>query len=453
MKVKYDGMDYELSSSLLSSLCKKYNLSKEKIFEKLVSQNVFLFNENLFCRITRRPLIKKIRFSKELNRYVNEIEYRVPRPLLSYYFYSEEVIKHALKMGFGINHQYMKGYLLLLKETNDFLKISKEDCIKKFEENFKGENSPLGLCRKKSIEKYENCRKKISSKTKNRMSISTNNPFAKKYWQDKGYSLEESSRKVRERNFWCKEYWGKRCESEEEALKKCKESNPSFYNDVESYREVLEQSPVRKEYWIKKGFSLLEAKKKTREYLIYCNEYWVKKGFSLEESKLKSKENNYFCVEYWIRKGKTIDDFYKFVIDKAKENQWSNLRYSKMSNSFFEKLLRLIKDKSQITTFVQNGFEKRIGRNFVDFIDEKINLIIEFQGDCFHVNPKIFKDKDLPHPFLKEKTAIEIQKKDLERKNKLKELGYEVIFVWQSDDHNEKIQEIIKKYYENKTKD
>jgi hypothetical protein len=77
----------------------------------------------------------------------------------------------------------------------------------------------------------------------------------------------------------------------------------------------------------------------------------------------------------------------------------------------------------------------RIGsRRFsADGFNKKLNAVIEFNGDCFHGNPKKYSPDEYCHPFRKNKTAGELWEETLEKKRLLKLAGYKVISVWESD--------------------
>ena len=73
------------------------------------------------------------------------------------------------------------------------------------------------------------------------------------------------------------------------------------------------------------------------------------------------------------------------------------------------------------------------------------NIIIEFYGDYWHANPKIFKSNDVIHHNLK---AKKIWNNDKERIKILKENGFKVSIVWQNKYQNNKekiINDLIKK--------
>lgn len=76
---------------------------------------------------------------------------------------------------------------------------------------------------------------------------------------------------------------------------------------------------------------------------------------------------------------------------------------------------------------------------FVDFYDENTRKIIEFNGKMYHADPRFYKSTDLPIKFKNVKeplTAQEIWDRDKERMDTLKELGYKVMIVWETDFHS-----------------
>lgn len=69
----------------------------------------------------------------------------------------------------------------------------------------------------------------------------------------------------------------------------------------------------------------------------------------------------------------------------------------------------------------------------IDGYCEQTNTIYEFYGDVFHGNPKIFKESDKCHPYKKKITAGELYKRTIEREQKIRELGYNLVTIWESD--------------------
>lgn len=90
----------------------------------------------------------------------------------------------------------------------------------------------------------------------------------------------------------------------------------------------------------------------------------------------------------------------------------------------------------------------RIDRYICDIFIESLNLIIEYNGDYWHCNPKKYS-QDYVHPH-KKKSAKEIWGEDKVRIDNLKKLGYNLEVIWESDfDSLVTIQNIIQKYVKN----
>ena len=63
---------------------------------------------------------------------------------------------------------------------------------------------------------------------------------------------------------------------------------------------------------------------------------------------------------------------------------------------------------------------------------EENNTVYEFHGDCFHGNPDLFND-DKPHFYKNHLTAKELYNKTIKRENKIKNLGYNLVVMWEND--------------------
>lgn len=88
----------------------------------------------------------------------------------------------------------------------------------------------------------------------------------------------------------------------------------------------------------------------------------------------------------------------------------------------------------------------------MDYFIEELNLCIEFNGDAFHGNPKIYNPEDHCFPYNKFITAGELQANDQKRYQKLLDQhGIKTIVVWECDYRDginieQFIDENIKKY-------
>ncbi|MCK9369646.1 hypothetical protein M0R04_07040 [Candidatus Dojkabacteria bacterium] len=82
-----------------------------------------------------------------------------------------------------------------------------------------------------------------------------------------------------------------------------------------------------------------------------------------------------------------------------------------------------------------NGGEYRfpeMRRCEADGFCKATNTIYEFHGDCWHGNLKRYEPEYPCHPFNK-KTASELYQATIERENKIKALGYNLVVMWESD--------------------
>ncbi len=106
--------------------------------------------------------------------------------------------------------------------------------------------------------------------------------------------------------------------------------------------------------------------------------------------------------------------------------------FSRMSIEWIEKEARSRRMKN--VQHAMNGSEFQIpGTRFkVDGYHERTKTVFEFYGDKFHGNPKLFKRNDTPHPF-SDKTALQLYASTMRREKKLKQMGYRVISIWETD--------------------
>ena len=65
------------------------------------------------------------------------------------------------------------------------------------------------------------------------------------------------------------------------------------------------------------------------------------------------------------------------------------------------------------------------------FEKDNKKYVVEFHGDYFHGNPKIYKPDSVCK--LRNLRFDELYKKTMERMYRIKALNYEVIYIWQQD--------------------
>lgn len=110
-----------------------------------------------------------------------------------------------------------------------------------------------------------------------------------------------------------------------------------------------------------------------------------------------------------------------------------NVTRSKISQELFWKIHKIIKNNFQKIYFGGLNHEcSGSSRYNFDFLILDNKKVIEFNGDVYHANPKMFNVNDIPLKFLK-KTAGEIWKIDKKKIDKAKDKGFDVKVVWEDD--------------------
>ena len=332
----------------------------------------------------------------------------------------------------------------------------------------------------------EECKKMMAErKAHKRLS----DPFNVEYWKNLNpkWSKKQCQAAVtahaRKNNYGCIEYWQTRYP--DATLEECKkmmadamektlqkrpdnsgENNPAHHSKTTPLQRK-QRSPLCIEFWEKKypnktheqHVKLWEAHKKkirtmTSDHKInpVCWEHWVEKGYTMEEAVKKVSEvqkSRAFTLEKCIKKYGEIEGPKVFEERQVKWqkslhkslNDGNGLAQSIIAKEFFKRLI----SKAKIRKY---QFEYQLGRYSFDF--RYGNVFIEFNGDYWHCNPKIYQ----PNFYNKvnKKTAYEIWSRDKRKLNLATKKGYKVITIWESDfnqDPEKTIQKCIEFINEN----
>ncbi len=225
------------------------------------------------------------------------------------------------------------------------------------------------------------------------------------------------------------------------------ENNPAHRSKTSSL-ERRQRSPKCIEFYQLKypGLSMREYKNMVNEHKKLTAsrltpekhstkiEYWLAKGYTEEEAKIKlSQRQRTFDLKYCINKygegeGKRIFEErqikWRKSFQKTKKNAITNgIQSSNIADNFFN-LIESIKGGEREVINGRYSFDYMLG-----------DKIIEFNGDYWHANPKIYK-KDYINKTLN-LTAYEIWKKDEKRKKYIQKQGYQLYVVWESDYKND----------------
>ena len=212
------------------------------------------------------------------------------------------------------------------------------------------------------------------------------------------------------------------------------------------------------EYYIGMGYSKIDAINKIKERQttfskeICIQKYGIEKGLKIwnerqekwkktmdnkpEEEKIRINKLKGITLENMIRKYGPIDGAEKY-------NDWKLSRkptvksISKISQELFFQILEKINDKN--IKFGKHGKEFYIKtKSGIYFYDFRCNKkIIEFNGDIFHANPKIYSENDFPNFYNPNLSARDIWIMDKKKLKVLEEFGFNYLIIWESDYKND----------------
>ena len=330
----------------------------------------------------------------------------------------------------------------------------------------------------------------VSSEIYEKQTQSSNSPYSLKFYLKKGKTLAEAKQSLREFldkrnedlswNHFTKEYRiNRKGMTDEEAELDLSNSNirttlSSFigrYGEEEGlsrYNSFTDKIKYRQsvdyfkdnygENWESKYQEFLKSKDNTsldsfikrygekegaERYKLHCE----KVGVTLDKMiSLYGKEKGENAYYLWVEACNHNLDYFitKFGEKEGSERylrwreQATMMRTSEPALALFKKLDSLLPDdKSNKTIYYPKSkyeFSTIVNKKAI-FVDFNLgNLIIEFNGDFWHANPKFYTNPDEMHP-----TGLlvkELHEKDQNRVEGLQSLGFKVLVVWEFDYKN-----------------
>jgi hypothetical protein len=202
--------------------------------------------------------------------------------------------------------------------------------------------------------------------------------------------------------------------------------------------------PNTTEFWIKKGLTIEQAiievnlvqknrsskspasKKGARGYSLRTIEYWTQRGYSTEQAnnEIKKVQITNGLVFYQEKYGAMGEELFNKRIEKwlnSPGNKNMIKGRSKKSCELFEKLGEGFYGPDEKTV---RGLSK-VHR--VDYIFG--NKIIEYYGDYWHGNPKLFNDNAM----IRKKKITDVWEHDRKKVQDLRDNNYIVMIVWEQD--------------------
>ena len=242
----------------------------------------------------------------------------------------------------------------------------------------------------------------------------------KGYWLARGWSEEESYIKSKEN----KQKNIKSTYSQQTWLDKINPVTGVNYTVVEADFERNSRRPIRKEYWIKQGYTEEESIELAHQTKVKnnkkgsnnskesnvrrvtskrCIEYFVVRGYSESEASLMVSNNQTLfskeiCIEkYGLEEGTIIwrsrQDSWQATLNSKSDEEKARINrlklgkgyvVSKAENILLQNLILTIPSIIHQFTLVDNDKKQYV----YDFMFN--NKIIEYNGDFWHCNPKLY---------------------------------------------------------------
>jgi hypothetical protein len=210
----------------------------------------------------------------------------------------------------------------------------------------------------------------------------------------------------------------------------------TFYDfDVEALNKEWESH--REERQVKRINSLKKCADKIRGVPL-------KNRMSVDQYKnFRKNMKGVFSKEWYVNKfgdTKGIIEYEKRSKNLSKKTHWikfnkeNKQNWSKISQELFWKIYESIQFNFKNIYFgeLNHEYSCAIHNCNFDFVVKDNKKIIEFNGDKFHANPKLYKNTDIPLKFIG-RTSQDIWKFDELKIENVKSKGYDLKIVWESD--------------------
>lgn len=269
--------------------------------------------------------------------------------------------------------------------------------------------------------------------------------FTIEYWVQRGYSIEDSNGIIqnlqKSNSKRCPEYWIKNGKSETEAHQEVskhqqKDSLQRFAKYTKE--EISLQSSFNPKFWQNRGYDESTSIEISRQI--------QKKGADSVKKKYTEQERKEFncrCTEYWQKRhGDNWKEEYVKFLQSVKQTGFR----SKIADDFCETLASHFNGDSLY--FGDTEYAMQLGdKGFIkiDFTNTTRNFCVEFHGDYWHANPELYEENEMiSYPNSVAKKAGDIWVLDSTRADHIREKGFKLFVVWESEYKTDKIGTIKK---------
>lgn len=198
-----------------------------------------------------------------------------------------------------------------------------------------------------------------------------------------------------------------------------------------------------KKYGVRTVFKVKSVQDKIKDTNI--KKYGASNPFG--SSKIKLKIKNTLWTKYGITNPMENPEF----VAKIQETKFKNNKTSSYASKNSQQLFWEIYNKLNIQTHIYfhdlnyefGKYDKDTKKYFYyDFVFTANKKIIEFNGDYYHMNPLLYESTNINQTT--QKTAKEVWDFDTYKLNHVRNLGFDILIIWESEYNNNK-NEIIEK--------
>lgn len=184
------------------------------------------------------------------------------------------------------------------------------------------------------------------------------------------------------------------------------------------------------------------------------NSFWGKKHTKdqkLQWSKIRSGKvwRPPITPDECKRISKRMFAYWSGLSEEERTARLSNYDYSTMlkqilCNGPYSKLHRRVKSDMESLFITDFESECRILDYVVDECSENRKIVIEVNGDYWHANPDRYQPDELITYPKRVMSAREVWHRDMRRESRIREAGYRVITLWESDIHSNKHLKVLR---------